>query len=68
MRRGDFFGLLAWLRTNLHQHGRKFEPRELVQMITGGSIDPSAYLEYLENKFTGGLRVTRVRGGCQRPL
>jgi carboxypeptidase Taq len=51
MRRGDFSGLLAWLRTNLHQYGRKFEPRELVQMITGGTIDPSAYLEYLEHKY-----------------
>jgi len=51
MRRGDFSPLLSWLRSNLHQHGRKFEPRELVQRITGGGIDPAPYLEYLEEKY-----------------
>jgi carboxypeptidase Taq len=51
MRRGDFSALLGWLRANLHQHGRKFEPRELVQRITGTGIDPSAYLQYLEEKY-----------------
>src|SRR4029453_6732465 len=33
--RGDFSALLSWLRTELHQHGRKFEPKELVERITG---------------------------------
>jgi carboxypeptidase Taq len=52
MQRGDFSALLQWLRTNLHQHGRKFEPRELVERITGGQIDPAPYLEYLEEKYS----------------
>jgi carboxypeptidase Taq len=51
MRRGDFSVLLQWLRTNLHQHGRKFEPRELVTRITGGGIDPAPYLAYLDEKY-----------------
>jgi carboxypeptidase Taq len=51
MRRGEFAPLLAWLRTQLHQHGRKFEPQELVQRITGGPVDPEPYLEYLEAKY-----------------
>lgn len=51
MRRGDFSALLSWLRNNLHQHGRKFEPRELVTRITGSAIDPAAYLEYLDEKY-----------------
>ena len=51
MQRGDFSALLQWLRTNLHQHGRKFEPNELVQRITGGGIDPAPYLGYLEDKY-----------------
>jgi len=51
MRRGDFSGLLGWLRASLHQHGRKFEPRDVVQRITGGAIDPAPYLEYLEEKY-----------------
>jgi carboxypeptidase Taq len=51
VRRGDFSALLQWLRDNLHRHGRKFQPRELVQQITGGPIDPAPYLEYLEAKY-----------------
>jgi carboxypeptidase Taq len=51
MRGGDFSALLQWLRTNLHQYGRKYQPRELVQRITGGAIDPAPYLEYLEEKY-----------------
>ena len=50
--RGEFAGLLAWLRTELHQHGRRFEPQELVRRITGSPVDPEPYLRYLETKFT----------------
>ena len=49
--RGDFSGLLAWLRAELHQHGRKFEPQELVRRITGSPVNPEPYLQYLETKF-----------------
>jgi carboxypeptidase Taq len=51
IRRGDFSRLRAWLRTELHQHGRMFQPKELVARITGGSIDPEPYLRYLERKY-----------------
>jgi carboxypeptidase Taq len=49
--RGDFSALLSWLRSELHQHGRKFEPQELVQRITGSSVNPEPYLRYLEQKY-----------------
>lgn len=49
--RGDFSALLAWLRAELHQHGRKFLPQELVQRITGSPVDPEPYLRYLETKY-----------------
>jgi carboxypeptidase Taq len=51
MRRGDFSGLLTWLRTNLHVHGRKYDPQEMVQRITGSKIDPEPYVRYLNSKF-----------------
>ena len=50
--RGDFSPLLSWLRTELHQHGRKFEPKELVERITGSPVDSEPYLRYLEAKYT----------------
>jgi carboxypeptidase Taq len=49
--RGDFAPLLTWLRRELHQHGRKFQPQELVRRITGSHIDPEPYLQYLESKY-----------------
>ncbi len=49
--RGEFGALLTWLRTNLHQHGRKFTSTELLQRITGGGLNPAPYLKYLKAKF-----------------
>jgi carboxypeptidase Taq len=49
--RGEFAPLLSWLRSGLHQHGRKFQPQELVARITGSPIDPAPYLRYLEAKY-----------------
>ena len=49
-RAGDFSPLLAWLRTNVHQFGRKYQPQELVQRVTGSRIDPEPYLQYLESE------------------
>jgi carboxypeptidase Taq len=49
--RGDFAPLLTWLRTNVHQFGRKFKPQELVERVTGSRIDPEPYLQYLESKY-----------------
>ena len=48
---GEFAPLLSWLRSELHHHGRKFEPQELVTRITGSPIDPEPYLQYLEQKY-----------------
>ena len=49
---GEFETLLAWLRRNVHRHGAKFEPQELMQKITGSNIDPAAYIRYLRKKFS----------------
>ena len=46
-----FAPLLTWLRTNVHQFGRKFKPQELVERVTGSRIDPEPYLQYLESKY-----------------
>ena len=48
---GNFEGLLSWLRENVHQHGAKYEPQELVEKITGSKIDPQPYLNYLWQKY-----------------
>jgi carboxypeptidase Taq len=51
-RTGKFESLLAWLRENVHRHGAKIEPQELMQRVTGSKIDPAAYIQYLRKKFS----------------
>jgi carboxypeptidase Taq len=48
---GEFGDLAEWLRERLWRHGRKFTPRELVERITGGGLDPEPYLRYLSGKY-----------------
>ena len=48
---GNFSELLAWLRENLHRHGKKFKPQALVERIVGETISPEPYLKYLNEKF-----------------
>jgi len=49
--RGRFSTLLGWLRHNVHRHGRKFLPREILQRATGTALTPEPYLRYLQGKF-----------------
>jgi carboxypeptidase Taq len=51
IRGGDFSHLRSWLRNELHQHGRMYQPKELMARISGGSIAPEPYLRYLERKY-----------------
>jgi carboxypeptidase Taq len=50
-RQGKFDELLNWLVTNIHRHGKKYKPQELVQMVTGSKIDSTPYIRYLKDKF-----------------
>lgn len=48
--RGEFAPLLAWLRSNIHVHGKRYRGRELAKRITGKDISPDALLNHLERK------------------
>ncbi len=50
-RKGEFGALLAWLRENIHVYGRKYQPQELVQRVTGSKINADPYVRYLKQKF-----------------
>jgi carboxypeptidase Taq len=48
---GEFGPLRDWLRENLHRHGRKFSPRETLELVSGSAeIDPAPYVRYLREK------------------
>ena len=51
--RGQFGALLTWLRDNIHTHGKKFTPAELVKRVTGGEMSAAPFLAYLREKYTG---------------
>ncbi len=61
--RGEFGDLASWLRENLHQHGRKFTSKEMLERIVGGGMDPGPYLRYLKDKL-GGIYGIRVETGA----
>ena len=49
--RGHFEGLLGWLRQNVHRHGRKFTPNELLERATGRSLTAKPWIAYVQGKF-----------------
>jgi carboxypeptidase Taq len=58
--RGQFGTLLEWMRVNIHQHGRKFLPNELIERATGRALDPEPYIRYLHTKYREVYRLTPV--------
>ena len=51
IRRGEFAPLRGWLRDQIHRHGRSLLPAEIVERVTGGSMQAGPYLDYLETKY-----------------
>lgn len=47
---GDFAPLLKWLRTNIHQHGRRFSAGRLVKKVTGSALSSAPLLTHLRRK------------------
>lgn len=53
--RGEFAPLREWLERNVHRHGRKFLPLEVLQQATGATLDAKPYLAYLRAKYGAGV-------------
>jgi carboxypeptidase Taq len=51
MSSGQFHTLHRWLRENIYQHGSKFTTDELVNRVTGTSLQLAPYLNYLRTKY-----------------
>jgi carboxypeptidase Taq len=57
---GEFATLRSWLAENLHRHGRKFMPQEMLDRVVGGPIDAGPYIRYLKDKLGGIYGVAEV--------
>jgi carboxypeptidase Taq len=51
MTKGNFGKLFTWLRENVHQHGSRYLPQELLKRATGSTLDSGPYVAYLNKKF-----------------
>jgi carboxypeptidase Taq len=51
LRAGETTALRAWLAANVHHHGRRMSPPELIEQAVGGPLDPGPMLEYLSAKY-----------------
>jgi carboxypeptidase Taq len=49
--RGDFGGLMGWLRQNVHGQGARVSAQELLKLSTGKPLSAVAALRYLETKY-----------------
>jgi carboxypeptidase Taq len=49
---GDYAPLAGWLRDNIWQHGRRFSRDELLQRVTGRSLEITPYLNYLQARYS----------------
>jgi carboxypeptidase Taq len=47
---GEFATVREWLRGQVHRHGRKLPPRELLRRATGQELSPEPFLGYLRDK------------------
>lgn len=50
LRRGEFGGLLGWLRGHVHAHGRRYTAPELCERATGRPLSHQPLLRYMEGK------------------
>jgi carboxypeptidase Taq len=53
--RGEFASLREWLERNVHRHGRKFLPQEVLENATGAALNAKPYLAYLRAKYGAGV-------------
>ncbi len=51
--RGEYSSLREWMRKNIHVHGGKYFPEELVQKVCGEPMNPQPFLSYLREKYRG---------------
>lgn len=49
---GRFEGILAWLRKEIHRHGKTYLPSDLMKKAAGKEASPDALIRHLDEKYT----------------
>ena len=50
--KGDWIPLLQWLRENIHEKGRLYNPSDLIENATGNTPSSEPFLKYLNEKYS----------------
>ncbi len=48
---GNLKNMLDWLKKNIHSHGRRYNPDELIKKVTGKPLSEAPFLAYIQHKF-----------------
>lgn len=48
---GNFTPIIGWLKDHIWSYGRSITGPELMQRLTGGSLDAEPFLAYLNEKY-----------------
>ncbi|HSL87356.1 MAG TPA: carboxypeptidase M32 [Bacteroidales bacterium] len=52
IREGKVSEITKWLAENVHSHGGTYEPKVLIEKITGEPLDAKYFLQYLNEKYS----------------
>ncbi len=55
--RGDFAGLLGWLRDKVHRHGQRLPAADLMHQATGSALDHGPLVRSLKRKYEQVYRI-----------
>ena len=47
----DDLPLIEWLRENVHRHGKRYRPGELIKEVSGRDLSHRPFIDYLNAKF-----------------
>ena len=50
--KGDTAKLLAWLRKNIHRHGKMYDAGELCRRVTGEELNFKYFMDYIREKYS----------------
>jgi len=48
---GEFKPILNWLRKKIHSKGKVYQPMELIKMVTGETLNPQYFIDYVSEKY-----------------
>ncbi|URA09155.1 carboxypeptidase M32 [Thermospira aquatica] len=51
VRKGEFQPILEWMRTNIHQHGRRYDAQTLCERISGEPLNVVYFASYLKQRY-----------------